>query len=1363
MPSSRLGSLSGASVPVPAAPFPISGLLPKETTQALQFLRKYPSYDGRNVRVAILDTGVDVAAAGLDGKAKVVDAIDCTGAGDVLLSDVTASFVAGTPSSSSSSGSSPSTLVSPLTSRKLYLSPTLQNPSGRWYAGGKRAFDFWPSELATRLGKERRKAFEVEHARLVAQAQKELAALEKSKGAAASPSASPSVKAEAAAKQGAQGTESATTSSTPPSPHSQQKAELRSRLAVLDELLSSYSDVGPLLECVVYHDGTYWRAIIGGGEGDAHDPSSGLPAYRMDADLAHGPAVDLTAFKKGMADFRLEREWRFFGEMDRLSYSVNILTDRPAYTSEAAAGAEKAAEEIPTTLSIVAVSGSHGTHVAGIVGAYHAPASGSGEGLSDEDVARNGVAPACEIVSLKIGDARIGTMEQGHALLRAARALIDTQCDLANLSYGEDGSFGVENRGAFAAALREHVIRERDIIFVASAGNNGPALTTVGHPGGTTTGVLSVGAYVNAGAMAQAEYAPIENAPDNVTTWSSRGPASDGDKGVSIYAPGAAITSIPQYCLQATAMYNGTSMSSPNACGSLALLLSALKQNKMPYTPARVIKAVREAGKSVDDPLDVPFIQVDKAWEYLQEYAAHPAADAEVRVAITPPGKPLGRVNTDKRGCYLRERHECSRVNQFQATVKPTFKTHETERSWALQLRCALVATQSWIKAPQFVLLGANGRTFEIRVDAASLPPGLHHGWVYGYDSEVQGYKLFEIPITVAKPEVCDGATVRYDGLRLSAGQVTRRFLHVPDGATWATVRVVTANHAASGTNARLWMHLVQLEPHQRLHSVEKAWVFSLAEGEPVTKRITVKGGMTMEIATAQYFMASSAFEFDLQFEFHGVQISAIATGRDEMTLIGGEGIARLECMAALRPEEFKPSVSFDTRRTFLRPTAADVRPLNTPRDLQPSGKSLFELVTTYALKLSEASNKISTRLPTSGNVYDAAVPMLMQIFDANKKVRQFCDVYPKEVTLPKGDYTIKVAFVHEDAAVLQKLRSATLTVDQKLSKAGDVKLDLYENHVDVFDTSAPMDFKGGIKLMPGERKMLVMDTNLEGDRMPKEAQPGDILIGSFSFAEAKTQLRYIVPPAPRKEKEDDDGSSSGKDGEPTVDLLVSVSKKIKDEEKSQFLDKLVAEHPDHLGLLRARLEAVAGKDESDRKENANAIIGAADAILARVDQTALRLHLGTKQLPSNEQSEQDKKTAKEMDKRKSAVTLALNRKARALLARDGEQQQQAITAFDEMFSEYRKYYAADSNDKEFSNLFVRWSIQQGRYGTALQSVRKAIKDMGAGTSDNLEELNKARALERELLGPTRLGWSAWAANAARWAIVDQPKDYAPF
>ncbi|WFC97777.1 tripeptidyl-peptidase II [Malassezia yamatoensis] len=1261
-----MSSKSNSAVPKPS--FPVEGLLPKQASGADAFLKRFPEYDGRNVRVAVLDTGVDPAAVGLDGPNKVVDVIDCSGAGDITLKQVEA-----TPTEDGSGLA----LVSPTTKRTLIVSPEWKNPTGIWKVGTKPAYDLWPTELISRRKKQRRAAFDLSHAAVVQRVQYELAQLSDTQ--------------------------------------KERKEELQTRLELLRDLQKAWKDAGPLLETVVFHDGNDWRAVVAGGEGESVDSSHGEPAS------VRADRLDLRSLKP-MTDFRKERQWAYFGSMDLLTYTVNILDDG-------------------NLLSLVTLSGTHGTHVAGIIAAQ-----------SDEQET-NGVAPGAEIVSLRIGDSRLASMEQGQALLRAAQAIIDTRCDVANMSFGEDGALGVENRGAFTQALRT-IIDQHDVCFVSSAGNDGPALSTVGQPGGTTSGVLSVGAYVTEGEMQKAEYALVESGvKSSVTTWSSRGPAFDGDRGVSIYAPGAAITSICRYALQSKQLMNGTSMSSPNAAGAVALLVSALKAQGRRASPARIFAALRETGDDVNDALDVRFMNVIKAYEYLEAHAEEEFEDLRFAVQVTPPGKVPGK-SDDLRGIYLREAPETHRLNQFQVNAKPQFRQEDTQQAFSLELRTRLESTQPWIEVPEFLVLGSNGRSFEVRVAAHTLEPGLHVGWVKAYNTNALGTKVFEVPVVVTKPHLLQTPAFEYPAVHLGAGAIHREFIQVPNGATWAEIRICGRNYEVKNTSARFWLHMLQLIPQARRSKIEHAFVLNLSENEPVVKRIGVEHLRTIEICAAQFWASKAGFDLELQVEFHGLDTGASLS--EPISLVGGNGLQRVNVTSRLRIEECKPSATLDARRTFVRPTKSTVAPLLLQRDRMPSGRQLNELVLEYPLSFKEESSCVTFQLPISNHVYDNSVTLLTQIVDQSRKCIAFGDVYPKELSLERGDYTLYAQILHEDNNVLESLRSLPLAVDEKLSKPKEISLDIYPSHVAAYGSSK-LDSKPAkldmVKLHPGQRRVLCIDANLEGDRLPQAAKTGDLLLGTLALNEHdKHPLRVVMPPAPVPSKSTD----SSEETEPKLAaLLAELVPKLKGEEQKTFAAKLVAKHPDDLNVLLAQLQTL----DVESKDEAENTLAAANSILQKLDANTLLLWRGEKHIPTNEQSTEQKALAKQRESEIQAYETALVRRAKAYLLLNDSQ------AFADAIQEARRFLSESGTDSKaqtlHTNLLVQWHMQHERLGTATRLLKKQLEDMGRGTSETRDALQKARQLQLDLFA--QLGWDIWHHNYLRWQWLSSNEQRAPF
>lgn len=297
-------------------------------------------------------------------------------------------------------------------------------------------------------------------------------------------------------------------------------------------------------------------------------------------------------------------------------------------------------------VNIGIVSGPHGTHVAGIT---------AGHQLFGGDM--DGAAPGARIVS-----GRACTFSGGCTAVALTEGMIhlvtDFGVDVVNMSIG---GLGALNEGANAqATLYNRLIDRYGVQMFISAGNAGPGINTVGSPS-TATDVMSVGASVTDETW-KANYGA--DAPEGraMFPFSSRGPREDGGMKPDITAPGAAISSIPPWLPgnpvpeagydlpPGYAMFNGTSMASPQAAGAAALLLSASFAKDMPVTPAQLRTAIRSGAKF--NPNVPAYAQgsgqfnVPAAWDLLAtgEVAAR---DYEV---VAPVCTPLSDSLTERRG-----------------------------------------------------------------------------------------------------------------------------------------------------------------------------------------------------------------------------------------------------------------------------------------------------------------------------------------------------------------------------------------------------------------------------------------------------------------------------------------------------------------------------------------------------------------------------------------------------------------------------------------------------------------------------------------------------------------------------------------
>eukprot|EP01117_Protostelium_nocturnum_P004535 TRINITY_DN1637_c0_g1_i1.p1 TRINITY_DN1637_c0_g1~~TRINITY_DN1637_c0_g1_i1.p1 ORF type:complete len:1249 (-),score=365.62 TRINITY_DN1637_c0_g1_i1:533-4279(-) len=1071
-----------------------------------------------------------------------------------------------------------------------------------------------------------------------------------------------------------------------------QRRELEDRLNQLDELEKDYQDEGPVFDVVSFHDGDQWNAIVNTEE-----------------------AEEQFASAKVLRNFRDCREFSTISKMDLMNYSINIYDDG-------------------NLVSIVTDCSPHGTHVAGIVGAYH-----------PTQPELNGIAPGVQLISVKIGDTRLGSEEVGSAIIRGLIAAKANGCHIINMSYGE--AVHRPNVGRTIELIKEFV-EKHNIIFVSSGGNNGPGLSTVGAPGGTSDSVIGVGAYVSS-EMMPTEYSLREKLPDIMYTWSSRGPAFDGHRGISVCAPGGAFSAVPNWTLKKYDHMNGTSMSSPNCCGGIALLLSALKQEGIFWRPHLIKRALENTAKPIKgaEPWAVGCgcIQVTKAFDWMMKSNEDPDLQYELKVKR-------------KRGIYLKSWEETQKP--LETTINVSANWHESsanDKKIKYERRIVVKSTVSWISTPQYLVSVTGARNLNVRIDPTHLDAGkAYYAEIQGFDSQNPSFgPLFRLPVTIIKPFLMDSSAENASQLsgsfKFNPGEIQRIFVQPPKGSSSAEITVRTKD---LDTRRTFSFHAQQMKRHIPYRNTEVSEFFALASSEERKWNVLLRGDLPLEVGLGQFWSSLGSSQLDYRIQFSGISCETLG---GPLTLNGNSNLLRIDVSSTIQTEDIKPSIELKSVQKFLRPFESSIKPLQTQRDQLPEERNILQLVLQYKLKLEEKADGLFCFISgLSPLLYDSPFEtQYWMIFDSNKALIGCGDSFSERYSFPlsKGDYIIRVQLRHESKAKLEKHKELILGVQFKASDADKKGLDLK-----FFSTQQNAILEENAysrkKLQKGKKTSIF----IKGVGYPsgKNVKPGDIISGLFSLqAKIEYDFHYIVPAAKivNESKVDNNESSNELQTEKqklekhildqTVSFLSGLLSRKQFEDFRQLSIALDDNSSNHLPLLQLHLHAV--DNDSDRLSKLDQIILIADKIIAAIDVNAMAIHYGTK---SDESDPSQMKKKREWDSKKEILIDALYRKGLALSDKNDDAESEKNTI------EFKKW--ADDNPK-FTSLEVKRLKKDSLFGTALKITTKQLSTISV--SDPI----KKELLDQQIELVEKLGWDHWKNVLIQQKLQSYPSSFANF
>jgi len=447
---------------------------------------------------------------------------------------------------------------------------------------------------------------------------------------------------------------------------------------------------------------------------------------------------------------------------------------------------------------------SHGTHVAGIVAGYKIDGQ---EGF-------NGVAPGAKIISCKLGNGSLaGGATTTGSMLKAYEYALDFAKDyegpvVINMSFG----VGSEIEGLSDMADRlDRMLRGSKVVACLSAGNEGPGISTIGLPAAADR-VITVGALLTAKNARDNYGATLKN--DKVFRFSSRGGELNKP---DIIAPGSASSTVPPYS-GGDKMW-GTSMASPNAAGAVALILSAAYQQNpsLPINNALVKKAVKNSAEKLNGYtyLDqgAGIINIPKAFENYKKYIKRGDQKSVTEYEIDTES-PIYEMESGQ-AAYWRFGTYFPTVDDKQKfyinAVFPKDFSKDDKQNFFRAFN--LYSTEPWLKInnKSVYLKGTKPGVVNVYFDKKQLTKsGLYNGKIIAYRKG--GNKIadieFELMCTAVVPEVFEqknSYTRKLNNIKIGAGDIKRRFIDIPVGASSMVIKFNTQNYGFSKIRAYLF------------------------------------------------------------------------------------------------------------------------------------------------------------------------------------------------------------------------------------------------------------------------------------------------------------------------------------------------------------------------------------------------------------------------------------------------------------------------------------------------------------------------------------------------------------------------------